>query len=126
MAGRGKRYQAKGQIYIAEIDNADTLLKNLSSSGLCIKKQGFMDVMPKTRYSVEITPEEESKIEKFDLEIESKWVKAKMKSSESGFVIVVPPGSSKKELLEQYLNYLKEQEDNAGLDEDEEDEETDP
>ncbi|GHV84411.1 hypothetical protein AGMMS50230_00190 [Spirochaetia bacterium] len=103
---RDSRYTAKGRVYIAEVPNTEALLKNLSASGLCIESQDFMEVVPKTRYSVDIIPEKSSKIDKFKLEIESRWVRTQKQRSESGFVIVVPPGSEKKQVLEQYLAYL--------------------
>jgi hypothetical protein len=91
---------------MAEVLNTEALLKNLSSSGLCIESGEFMGIVPKTRYSIDIVPEEESKIGQFQLEIESRWVKTKKQSSESGFVIVIPPGTDGKTVLEQYLTYL--------------------
>ena len=106
MAERDTRFNSKGQVFISEVPNTDALLKNLSASGLCIKSQGYMDILPNTRCSIDIIPEKDSKLEKFSLEIESRWVKAKLNSSESGFVIVVPSGTSGKELLEDYLTYL--------------------
>ena len=118
MAERDTRFHSKGQIFISEVTNTSALLKNLSTSGLCIESPGFVDILPKTRYSVEIVPEEDSNLNKFSLEIESRWVKAKMKSSESGFVIVVPPGTSGKALLEQYIHFLASQEDDGQIPDD--------
>ena len=106
MAARKPRYQAKGKVFIAEVPNTETLIKNLSSTGLCIESTGFMDVLPKERYVADIVPEKDSNINQFSLEIETRWVKAKMKSSESGFAIVFPPGTHGHAVLEQYLNYL--------------------
>ncbi|MDR1143936.1 MAG: PilZ domain-containing protein [Spirochaetaceae bacterium] len=103
---RDSRFSTQGRIYMAEVLNTEALLKNLSSSGLCVESEEFMGIVPKTRYSIDIVPEEESKIEPFPLEIESRWVKAKKQSSESGFVIVIPPGTDGKAMLEQYLAYL--------------------
>ena len=111
MAERNPRFTSKGQVYISEVTNTDALLKNLSASGLCIESAGFMDVLPKSRYSIDIIPEKESHIDQFSLEIESRWVKAKLNASESGFVIVVPPGSAGKIFLEQYLKFLASQAD---------------
>ena len=109
MAERNTRFTSNGQVFISQVTNTDALLKNLSESGLCIESAEVMDVLPKTRYSVDIIPEKESHIDAFSLEIESRWVKAKMKTSESGFVIVVPPDTSVKAMLEQYLHYLSAQ-----------------
>lgn len=118
MAERNVRYQSKGQVYIAEVPNTDALLKNLSSSGLCIESSNLMDVLPKERYSIDIVPEKESNIDQFSLEIETRWVKTKIKSSESGFVIVIPPGTSRHDVLEKYLHYLASQSDNEAPNED--------
>ena len=110
MSERNNRFNSNGQAYISEVTNTDALLKNLSASGLCIESPGFIEVLPKNRYSIDIIPEKESNIDAFSLEIESRWVKAKMKTSESGFVIVVPPDTSAKTILQQYLDYLEGQE----------------
>jgi len=110
MAQRKERYQAKGQVYIAEVPNTAALLKNLSTTGLCIESTGFMEVIPKERYSVDIVPEKDSNINQFSLDIETRWVRTKMKSSESGFVILIPPGTSGHAALEKYINYLADNE----------------
>jgi hypothetical protein len=106
MAERDKRLNTNGQVVIAQISNTEAVLKNLSSSGLCIESPVYIDILPNTRYSVDIVPEKDANIEKFSLEIESRWVKAKMNASESGFVIVVPPGSTGKTFFEKYLDFL--------------------
>jgi hypothetical protein len=94
-----------------EVPNTEALIKNLSASGMCITGTGCMDMVPKKRYSVNIIPEEDSNVGEFSLEIESRWVRAKISSSESGLVIIIPPGASKHEALEQYLCYLAAQPD---------------
>ena len=109
MAERNTRFNSNGQVFISQVANTDVLLKNLSASGLCIESQKLMEIVPNTRVSVDIVPEKESNIDKFSLEIESRWIKTKLRSSESGFIIVVPPGTSGRTLLEQYLKYLEEQ-----------------
>jgi len=109
MAERDTRFTSKGQVFISQVSNTEAVLKNLSASGLCIESNDLIEVLPKARYSIDIVPEKDSNIDKFSLEIESRWVKAKLKSSESGFVIVVPSGTSAKALLEQYLSFLSAQ-----------------
>jgi hypothetical protein len=66
-----------------------------------------MGIVPTTRYTADIVPEKESNLETFKLEIESRWVRAKKQHSESGFVIVLPPGSKEAEDLKNYLAYLE-------------------
>lgn len=120
MAKRDARYQTKGQIYIAEVSNTDTLLKNLSSTGMCIESTGLLDIIPNERYSVDIIPEKDSNVGPFSLEIESRWVRTRIKSSDSGFVIVIPPGTSGHTALEQYLSYLASQPENEEAENDQE------
>ncbi|MDR2553563.1 MAG: PilZ domain-containing protein [Treponema sp.] len=100
------RYPAKGEVYIAEVRNTDAVVKNLSASGLCIESSKFMEIIPRSRYVAEITPDEDSGIGKFSVELESRWIRTSRQTSESGFVIVLPPGAPGYELLKQYIDYL--------------------
>jgi hypothetical protein len=102
------RYESGGQVYIAEVLDTKAVLKNLSSSGLCIESEEFMDIVPHAQYSVNIVPEEESDINPFTVTIESKWIRTRKDRSESGFVIVIPPGTSAEDLFNEYLNFLSE------------------
>ncbi|MDR2095536.1 MAG: hypothetical protein LBP76_08460 [Treponema sp.] len=44
-------------------------------------------------------------MEKFELGIESRWIRTKRTYSQSGFIILVPPGNM---LLQRYIDYLSE------------------
>jgi hypothetical protein len=114
MGVRHPRYDAKGRVYIAEVSNTELLLKNLSASGLCVESQEFVGVLPSARYSVDIVPEEEAGLDQFKLEIESRWIRSQKRGSESGFVIVIPPGSEGTQALERYLAFLAEAEKETG------------
>jgi hypothetical protein len=100
------RYEAGGQVYIAEVLDTKAVLKNLSASGLCLESSEFMDIIPHSKYTVNVLPEEESNVDPFTIDIESKWIRTKKDRSESGFVIIIPPGTSGSELLDEYLNFL--------------------
>jgi hypothetical protein len=100
------RYESGGQVYIAEVLDTNAVLKNLSSSGLCIESQEFMNIAPHSKYTIDVLPEKESNIKPFTIDIESKWMRIKKDLSESGFVIIIPPGTSAEELLNEYLNFL--------------------
>jgi hypothetical protein len=101
------RYPSAGKVYIAEVPNTEALLKNLSASGLSLESGEFLDIVPKAQYSVDIVPEEDSNLDKFTLNLESRWIKTNQKRSESGFVIVIPPGADAS-ILQKYLAYLAE------------------
>lgn len=100
------RYNASGRVYIAEI--TDAVLKNLSVCGLCLKSGGFMNIAPNTKLTVDIVPEEDSCVHPFTVDIEAKWIRSQKGQSESGFVIIVPPGTQAETLLKQYVEYLAE------------------
>jgi hypothetical protein len=102
------RYNASGQVYIAEITDTGAMLKNLSAGGLCIKSSGFMNIAPNTKLTVDIVPEEDSSVQPFTVDIEAKWIRSQKGQSESGFIIIVPPGTQAETLLRQYVEFLAE------------------
>jgi hypothetical protein len=83
--------------------NSEALLKDISVSGCCVTSDDFLDVVPKTRYIIDITPEKGAHIEKFELDIESRWIRTNKLFSESGFIIAIRPEDRR---LEQYVEYL--------------------
>jgi hypothetical protein len=105
-ARKSPRYESRGQVYIAEVLDTKAVLKNLSACGLCVESEEFMDIAPHSQYTVDVLPEKESNITPFSLDIESKWIRTQRDHSESGFVIIIPPGTSAEELFDKYLNFL--------------------
>jgi hypothetical protein len=105
-ARKDPRYHAKGQVFIAEVPNTEAVIHNLSAGGLCITSSQFIDIIPNTKYQIDVVPEEESNLDKFTIDAESRWIRTKTQHSESGFVIVIPPGKSGKDLFDKYLEYL--------------------
>jgi hypothetical protein len=103
---KNPRYESRGQVYIAEVLDTSAVLKNLSASGLCIESKEFMDIIPNSKYIIDVFPEKEANINPFKVAIESKWIRTKKERSESGFIIVIPPGTSGNDLLNEYLNFL--------------------
>jgi hypothetical protein len=103
---KNPRYESKGQVYIAEVLDTTAVLKNLSASGLCIESKEFMDITPNSKYTIDVLPEKEANVSPFKVDIESKWIRTKKEHSESGFIIVIPPGTSGHELLDEYLHFL--------------------
>jgi hypothetical protein len=105
-ARKDPRYVSDGQVFIAEVLDTKAVIKNLSVSGLCVESNDFLSVVPNSKYTVDFVPEKESNIEPFKLDIESKWVRTKKEHSESGFIIVIPPGTGTEDMLKQYLAFL--------------------
>jgi hypothetical protein len=108
MGTRDQRFETGANIIVVNIDNAGAVLKNLSSGGLCIESDEYIGIIPNARYTVNVLPEEAARLDRFNLEIESRWVKSKKRNFESGFAIMVVPGSKEEESLIMYLGYLEE------------------
>jgi hypothetical protein len=90
-------------VYLNDLPDGQACLKDISLSGGCITSNDFLDMVPKTRYVLCIVPEQEANIEKFELDVESRWIRTSKRFSESGFVVIVRPNNMK---LEQYVDYL--------------------
>jgi hypothetical protein len=99
---REERYPTNAQVKLLE---NKLLLKNISLNGGQFQGDEFIEVIPNGQYTIAIIPEKESNIDKFEVDILSKWVKIRKDGTESGFIMVVPPGSK---IVEGYIEYLKE------------------
>ena len=101
------RFVSNALVYVVDEGKKETQasLRDLSKNGLSIKSNSYIDIEPNSSYVVAIIPEEETNVEKFKLEIESKWIKLKKSKMESGFSIIVP--FDQKEFKE-YLDFLVE------------------
>ena len=101
------RFISNALVYMVDDDQTRTeaSLRDLSQHGLSIKSEGFIDIVPNSSYVIAIVPEKETNLEKFRLEIETRWIKLNRSSTESGFSVIVP--FNEKEFGD-YLNYLSE------------------
>ena len=99
------RFLSNALVYVVDKSNkeAEASLRDLSEHGLSIKCENYINVEPNSSYVVAVIPEEEAKIGKFQLEIESKWVKLNKLQMESGFSVVVSFGEKE---FKDYLEYL--------------------
>jgi len=99
------RFLSNALVYVLDETKNQTKasLRDVSQGGLSIKSDAFIDIEPNSSYVIAIIPEKETNIEKFKLEIESRWIKLKKSQMESGFSVIVP--FEEKEFNE-YLEYL--------------------
>ena len=99
------RFLSNALVYVIDDSKHETKasLRDLSQSGLAIKSESFIDIEPNSPYVIAIIPEKETNLEKFQLEIESRWIKLNKSKMESGFSVIVP--FEKKE-FQDYLEYL--------------------
>lgn len=99
------RFLANALVYVVDESQKkkEANLRDVSEHGLSIKSESYIDIEPNSPYVIAIIPEKETNIEKFQLEIESRWVKLQSTRMESGFSVIVP--FEEKEFKE-YLEYL--------------------
>ena len=99
------RFLSKAPIYL--IDKSDkrteARLRDLSEHGLSIKSEDYINIEPNASYLVAVIPEEETQMEKFQLEIQSKWVRLKKLQMESGFSVLL---SFNEKEFKEYLEYI--------------------
>jgi hypothetical protein len=97
------RYPALARAVLPEVFDGEALLKDLSITGCCLEYTMFVDVKPNAGYKVRIIPDTAAKIAPFELQVESRWVRAGGYSCEIGFAIVVSP---KGRDFQRYVDYL--------------------
>jgi len=101
------RFLTNALVYLVDKSEKKTeaSLRDVSKHGLSIKSDKYLDIEPNSPYVIAIIPEEETNIKKFQLEIESRWVKLNKSRMESGFSVIVPFNESE---FKDYLEYLAE------------------
>jgi hypothetical protein len=97
------RYRTLAKAQMAGIFEGDALLRDISITGCCIECTMQVDISPNFQYKLEIIPENAAKIGKFELLVESRWVRHGKYACEVGFSIVESP---KGKLFDRYVDYL--------------------
>ena len=101
------RFLANALVYLVDKSDQETKasLRDVSEHGLSIQSDSYMNIEPNSPYVIAVVPDEETNIEKFKLEIESKWIKLNKSRMESGFSVIVPFNDKE---FKDYLDYLAE------------------
>jgi hypothetical protein len=99
------RFLSNALVYVVDESKNETKasLKDLSMHGLSIESKEYINIEPNSPYVVAIIPEAETNLEKFQLDIESRWVKLNKSKMESGFSVLVPFDKAE---FDKYLEYL--------------------
>jgi hypothetical protein len=100
---KNTRYYSLAAARISSINSGEALLKDLSVTGGCIEYTMFVDVQVGKKYKLEIVPEAASKVDKFDLTIEVRWIHSEGYACSLGFTILASP---KGKLFQRYVDYL--------------------
>ena len=99
------RFLSNARVLVVDESKKETQasLLDLSEHGLSLKSEDYINIEPNASYTIAVIPEKETNVEKFHLEIESKWVKLNKFKMESGFSVLV--SFNEKEFTD-YLDYL--------------------
>jgi hypothetical protein len=97
------RFRTLARARIQGILGEESLLKDLSVTGCCVECTSLADIQPNIQYTLEIIPEEASKIGKFELLVKTIWVRSGGYSGDVGFAITASP---KGKLFQRYVDYL--------------------
>ena len=99
------RFLTNALVYVVDKEKNESRaeLRDMSEHGLSIKTEGYLDIEPNSSYIIAVIPEKESNLKKFQIEIESRWVKVNKLKMESGFSVLVPFNERE---FSDYLNYL--------------------
>jgi hypothetical protein len=97
------RYDTKGCARIHGIKD-NLLLKNLSITGCCLDCNCTIEEIHANEiYKIEIKPEHEAKIGKFELLAECRWIRKKNHLNEIGFMVTESP---KGKFFQNYVDYI--------------------
>jgi hypothetical protein len=100
---KSTRYPTLARALIPEVFDGEALLKDLSITGCCVEYTMFVDIKQNSPYKLQIIPDSAAKIDSFDLQVESRWIRSGGYSCEIGFTIMVSP---KGRDFQRYVDYL--------------------
>ena len=97
------RFQTFAAVKIKGRKEQEFPLKDLSITGCRIECPAELVIMPDKHYTFHVIPEAAAEIDSFDIDVESKWVRIRGQSCESGFSILKSP---KGKQFQRYVDYL--------------------
>ncbi|MDR0525925.1 MAG: PilZ domain-containing protein [Spirochaetaceae bacterium] len=97
------RYTTRAQATIPGFFDSEALLKDISVTGCCIEAMRWVNIQPDMQCTIQIIPEPDSKIGKFELTAQSRWTRNNDDSCEIGFLILESP---KGKHFQRYVDYL--------------------
>jgi hypothetical protein len=100
---KNHRYRTLARARLPGILDGENLLKDLSVTGCRVECTSCADIKPDSQYQIEILPESAANIDKFELTVQTKWIRFGEYASEVGFVIIASP---KGKLFQRYVDYL--------------------
>jgi hypothetical protein len=100
---KGPRHPSQAQARVIGLMNNAGMLKDIDILGCRIETTVQVDVWEGQTYKIEVIPEKDSRIGKFSLSAEARWVKRGEYSCEMGFLIIASPQGRD---FQRYVDYL--------------------
>ncbi|MDR2485761.1 MAG: PilZ domain-containing protein [Treponema sp.] len=86
---KSPRYNSRARAYIIDILE-DAIVKDISITGCCLTSEKHVKLKLRSMYVLHIVPED-NRLGKFELLVESRWIRAKGDSNEIGFWVISSP-----------------------------------
>lgn len=100
---KNSRFSSQARVRIPEVFKGEAVLKDISITGCGIESAKQIDIEPGARLSMEVICEPVSRIDNFDLQVESKWVRKDASYCQVGFAIIASPTGKQ---FQNYVDYL--------------------
>lgn len=88
---RSVRYRSRATARIPNVLEDQGIIKNISSIGCCLEYAKPVSLKMHDTYILHVFPETESQTTKFELLVESRWIRLSGNSCEVGFWIISSP-----------------------------------
>jgi hypothetical protein len=102
-APRPPRYTSLARISMNGFEG-EAVLRNVSIGGFRMESKTYVTITVGDRYAIVIKPENASRLQAFEMEVEVRWVKSSETSFNCGFSITKPPDGRS---LEKYIDYIR-------------------
>ena len=97
------RFQTVAKVRFEMGMEGEALIRDISITGCRVVSSLNVEIKLNNKYTIEITPEKDSKIGGFKLNVESKWIRNNSDSCEIGLAITEFP---KGKQFQHYVDYL--------------------
>ena len=100
------RYSSHAHARMPGIFEGDAILKNFSITGCCIEATTRINITLHEIYVIDIIPEKASKVKKFSVSAEARWLRMVDYSCSAGFYIAASPKGKFFQYFVDYISYL--------------------
>ena len=98
-----QRFPSEAKARLSGVIKKDAHIKDFSVTGCCLESSALENIKLNETYSIEIIPEKISRVKKFTITAEARWIRQVEESFYAGFFIAVSPTG---ELFQHFVDYL--------------------